>query len=71
MANLKELRGRIKSVASIAQITGAMEMAARPTSMLLSRSPRERTCAQSTRTPCTHATVRAESARDRGGTILG
>ena len=28
MANLKELRGRIKSVASIAQITGAMEMVA-------------------------------------------
>ena len=28
MANLKELRGRIKSVSSIAQITGAMEMVA-------------------------------------------
>ena len=28
MANLKELRGRIKSVASIAQITRAMEMVA-------------------------------------------
>ena len=28
MANLKELRGRIKSAASIAQITGAMEMVA-------------------------------------------
>jgi len=28
MANLKELRGRIKSVANIAQITGAMEMVA-------------------------------------------
>ena len=28
MANLKELRGRIKSVGSIAQITKAMEMVA-------------------------------------------